>query len=131
VRSTTLRTLVKQVRADGASEVHVRVACPPIVGPCFYGIDMSTIDELHAPKFVPARYNGDPTPDMLKKMAKSLNVDSVKYLPVSALGSAIDVDQDSICAGCVTGKYPTVWGNRLIKRARKNQKEGVKERTYA
>ena len=131
VRSLTLRTLVKQVRADGAEEVHVRVACPPIIGPCFYGIDMSTLDELHAPKFAPARYKGDPSPEMLKKMAKSLDVDSLRYLPVFALGPAIDVEQESLCTGCVTLKYPTAWGNRLIKQARKNQEEGVKGRTYA
>lgn len=131
VRSLTLKTLVKQVRADGAAEVHVRVACPPIVGPCFYGIDMSTLDELHAPRFTPTRYKGEPTPDMLKKMARSLNVDTVRYLPVSALGLAIDVEQDSLCTGCVTSKYPTPWGNRLIRQARKNQQEGVKGRTYA
>ena len=131
MRSLTLKTLVKQVKADGAAEVHVRVACPPIVGPCFYGIDMSTLDELHAPKFAPPRYKGDPTPDMLKKMARSLEVDSLKYLPVSSLGPALDVDQDSICTGCVTGKYPTAWGNKLYKRAKKNQAEGVTGRTYA
>jgi amidophosphoribosyltransferase len=131
VRSLTLRTLVKQVRADGAEEVHVRVACPPIIGPCFYGIDMSTLDELHAPKFAPVRYKGDPSPEMLKKMAKSLDVDSLRYLPVSALGPAIDVEQESLCTGCVTSKYPTAWGNRLIRQARKNQEEGVKGRTYA
>jgi amidophosphoribosyltransferase len=131
VRSTTLKTLVKQVKADGAEEVHVRVACPPIVGPCFYGIDMSTLGELHAPKFTPPRYKGEPTPDMLKKMARSLNVDSIKYLPVSALGDALDVKQDTICTGCVTTKYPTPWGNKLIRQARKNQEEGIEGRTYA
>jgi len=131
VRSTTLKTLVKQVYEEGAEEVHVRVACPPIVGPCFYGIDMSTLDELHASKFTSQRYKGDPTPEMLKKMARSLSVDSIKYLPVSALGPAIDVDKESLCYGCVTSKYPTPWGNRLIRRARKNQEEGVKGRTYA
>ncbi len=131
VRSTTLKTLVKQVKAEGAEEVHVRVACPPIVGPCFYGIDMSTLDELHAPKYATQRYKGDPTPEMLKKMAGSLGVDSIKYLPVSALGSAIDVEQDSLCVGCVTSKYPTSWGNRLMRRARNNQEEGVTGRTYA
>ncbi len=92
---------------------------------------MSTLDELHAPKFTTNRYKGDPTPDMLKKMARSLDVDSVKYLPVSSLGAALDVEQDSICTGCVTTKYPTAWGNKLMRRARKNQAEGIKGRTYA
>lgn len=131
VRSLTLKTLVKQVRADGASEIHVRVACPPIVGPCFYGIDMSTLDELIAPRYTPARYTGEPTADMLKKMARALNIDSIKFLPVSALGQAIDVDLDSLCVGCVSSKYPTPWGNKLIRRAKQNQKDGTKGRTYA
>lgn len=68
---------------------------------------------------------------MLKKMAKSLDVDSLKYLPVSSLGPALDVEQDSICTGCVTTEYPTAWGNKLMRRAKKNQEEGVKGRTYA
>jgi len=92
---------------------------------------MSTIDELHAPKFTPARYRGDPSPEMLKKMARSLNIDSLKFLPVSSLGPALDVEQDSLCLGCVTSKYPTPWGNRLMRLARKNQEEGIKGRTYA
>src|SRR5215831_1176451 len=53
VRSTTLKSLLHHVRErGGAREVHVRVACPPIVAPCFYGIDMSTIKELFAPRFM-------------------------------------------------------------------------------
>src|SRR5262245_11434113 len=53
VRSTTMKTLISQIRERGrAREVHVRVACPPIVAPCFYGIDMSTVTELFAPKFM-------------------------------------------------------------------------------
>ena len=131
VRSLTLKTLVKQVRDDGASEIHVRVACPPIVGPCFYGIDMSTLEELFGTHYIQGRYNGEPTPAMLERMARDLDVNSLKYLPVSSLGSAIDVDQDSLCLGCVTSKYPTQWGNKLIRSARQNRKDGVKGRTYA
>src|SRR5438552_5902037 len=53
VRSTTLKSLLHHLRErGGAKEVHVRVACPPIVAPCFYGIDMSTIGELFAPRFM-------------------------------------------------------------------------------
>ena len=53
VRSTTMKALISQLRERGrAREVHVRVACPPIIAPCFYGIDMSTIGELFAPKFI-------------------------------------------------------------------------------
>ena len=54
VRSTTMRALLERIRSEGgAREIHVRVACPPIVAPCYYGIDMSTIRQLFAPKFCP------------------------------------------------------------------------------
>jgi amidophosphoribosyltransferase len=53
VRATTLRVLLQRIRQYGQpSEIHARVACPPIIAPCFYGIDMSTIDELFAAKFL-------------------------------------------------------------------------------
>jgi amidophosphoribosyltransferase len=131
VRSTTLRTLVHQLREDGgAREVHVRVACPPIVGPCFYGIDMSTVGELFAPDFVPDKYAGDPTQKMLDQMSQALGVDSLRYLPVKALGRAVGVSQDTLCLGCVTGKYPTTWGNRLLKTAEANVEKGIAGRTY-
>ena len=53
VRSTTLKTLLQDLRIRGqAREIHVRVACPPIIAPCFYGIDMSTVRELFAPRFM-------------------------------------------------------------------------------
>src|SRR6516162_9365489 len=53
VRSTTLKSLLHHIRdRGGAREVHVRIACPPIVAPCFYGIDMSTVRELFAPRFM-------------------------------------------------------------------------------
>src|SRR5690606_26466256 len=53
VRSTTMKALIRHMREKGkAKEIHVRVACPPIIGPCFYGIDMSTIGERFAPKLM-------------------------------------------------------------------------------
>ena len=121
VRSLTLRTLVHQVRdIGGATEVHVRVACPPIVAPCFYGIDMTTLKELFAPEHMPARYRGIPSDHTFKKMAIELHVDSLKYLSVPDLGPSIGCDTTTLCTGCVTGKYPTSWGNRLLRAARKN-----------
>ncbi|MDR0327989.1 MAG: class II glutamine amidotransferase, partial [Planctomycetaceae bacterium] len=53
VRSTTMRVLLKRIRELGhAREIHVRVACPPIIAPCFYGVDMSTYAELFVPKYM-------------------------------------------------------------------------------
>ena len=131
VRATTLAALVGQIRRRGrAREVHVRVACPPIISPCFYGIDMSTLSELFAPKFVPPSYTGSPDERMMAQMAKALHVDSLRYLSADDLGPCLEMDGSALCTGCVTGKYPSVWGNRLMRRARRNLKEGMARRTY-
>jgi len=131
VRSTTLRALVRQVRRrGGAKEVHVRVACPPIVAPCFYGIDMSTLGELFATEFVPRGYKGTPDKRTQAKMAKALGVDSLRYLAVKDLAPCLEISRQSLCTGCVTGKYPTPHGNGLIRAARRNLAGGRGGRTY-
>ncbi len=131
VRSTTLTGLAEELRRVGqAREVHVRVACPPIVAPCFYGIDMSTLGELFASKHLPADYDGVPTDADLATMAKVLNVDSLRYLPVPEVGPCLDVPGESLCLGCVTGKYPSKWGNQLMEVARENSRQGKGGRSY-
>jgi amidophosphoribosyltransferase len=131
VRATTLRALVRQLRERGlAREVHVRVACPPIVAPCFYGIDMSTLGELFAPERVPEDYDGTPDEATLRSMADELGIDSLRYLPVPELGPSIGVQQDSLCLGCVTGDYPTPCGNALMDQALANLAAGHTGRTY-
>ena len=132
VRSTTLRVLVQQIRKLGrAREVHVRVACPPIVSPCFYGIDMSTLGELFAPAFVPRRYSGTVSDEVQGEMAGELGIDSLQYLSVADLGPCLQVDGNDLCTGCVTGKYPSKWGNKLAARARRKFKSGQTGRTYS
>jgi amidophosphoribosyltransferase len=131
VRSTTLRSLVHQIRKrGGAREIHVRVACPPIISPCFYGIDMSTLGELFAPPYFGRKYTGVPDQDALDQMASELGVDSLRYLPVPELGPCLGMAQDSLCTGCVTGKYPSECGRRLIRQARRNFRSGHTGRTY-
>jgi amidophosphoribosyltransferase len=131
VRATTLRALAARLREEGrAREVHVRVACPPIVAPCFYGIDMSTLGELFAPRHVPADYDGHPDAQTLTAMAEALGVDSLRYLEVDDLGPCIGVEPASLCLGCVTGRYPTACGNALMEQARRNFAEGRTGRTY-
>src|SRR5690606_5946359 len=81
VRSTTMRTLVDQIKTKGgAAEVHIRVACPPIMGPCFYGIDMPDVNDLFAPRFMSQQELI--TPEIEAAMAKHFNADSLRYLPV-------------------------------------------------
>jgi amidophosphoribosyltransferase len=116
VRSLTLRVLVHQLREKGhAREVHVRVASPPIVAPCFYGVNMSTLDELFAPPFVNGDYEGVPDQTMLDAMAVELNVDSLRYFEVPELGKAIGVEQADLCTACVTQNYPTPAGTKAFR----------------
>ncbi|QDT64654.1 amidophosphoribosyltransferase [Calycomorphotria hydatis] len=114
VRSTTMKALVNQLRErGGAKEVHVRVACPPIVAPCFYGIDMSTIGELFAPKFMQP---GDRlTPEIEAQMAEVLGADSLRYLPVEAISNCIALEPGSLCQACIDTEYPTIAGRKLFQ----------------
>jgi len=122
VRSTTMRALLGRVRElGGAREIHVRVACPPIIAPCFYGIDMSRIDELFAPKFVP---DGHLTDAAHAEMARDLGADSLRYLPVESVARAIGLDSDELCQACITGQYPTRHGQRLYQIALQDAKTG-------
>jgi amidophosphoribosyltransferase len=131
VRSTTMRELAWQMRRrGGAREVHVRVACPPIVAPCFYGIDMSTFGELFAPSFTPRRYDGNPSGEVQARMAKALGVDSLRYLNVRDLGPCLKIDDGRLCKGCVTGRHPTRCGRKLMARARRNLARRRAGRTY-
>ncbi|MBS0209604.1 MAG: amidophosphoribosyltransferase [Planctomycetes bacterium] len=129
VRSTTMKVLLQRIRdLGGAREIHVRVACPPIVAPCFYGIDMSTIDELFAPKFLD---NGVLTPEVQDRMAQVLGADSLRYLPVDSIARALEFDDDQLCQACITGEYPTAAGRQLYQIALDNSARGVPaRRTY-
>ena len=118
VRSTTLQSLLHHVRErGGAKEIHVRVACPPIIAPCFYGIDMSTVKELFAPKFMK---NRRPTDEEQDRMARELGADSLMYLPVEAVGRCIGIEEERLCRACVTGDYPTPTGEQLYQLALKS-----------
>jgi amidophosphoribosyltransferase len=128
VRSTTMQVLLKRIREfGGAREIHVRVACPPIIAPCFYGIDMSTIDELFAPKFLK---NGGLTDEAQQAMADKLGADTLRYLPVEAIARAIGYDSDQLCQACITGTYPTDCGQQLYQIALSNSGGDSNGRTY-
>ena len=128
VRSTTMRVLIERIRRLGEpKEVHVRVACPPIIAPCFYGIDMSTVNELFAPAFLK---DGPLTDAVQAEMAANLGAESLRYLPVEAVARAIGFPPESLCRACITGEYPTPCGRELALRAMENYKNGVNGRTY-
>ncbi len=128
VRGTTLRALVQRIRHLGMpKEIHVRVACPPIVSPCFYGIDMSTIGELFAPQFLKGQ---TPTEQTEREMATALEADSLRYLPVESVARAIGFEPESLCRACITGQYPTPCGRKLAEIAAENYRNQVDGRTY-
>jgi amidophosphoribosyltransferase len=93
VRGTTSGPLVRLVREAGASEVHVRVTCPPIAHPCFYGVDMGSYDQLIAHQL------GVP------EICDHIGADSLGYLSVEAMMKALGRD-DGYCNACFTGSYP-------------------------
>lgn len=129
VRSTTMRALIGRLRDVGrVREIHVRVACPPIVAPCFYGIDMSTVGELFAPRFLAA---GEDGPTAYAAMARELGADSLRYLPVEAIARAVQRSAGDLCQACVTGDYPTAEGKRLYQIALADAAAGTaSRRTY-
>ena len=98
VRSTTLAYLIDYIREEGrAAEIHIRIACPPIMAPCFYGIDMSTIGELYAPRFIDEAVEGVLPVEVRQSMAAQLGADSLQYLAPSTIGECIGLPA-SICA---------------------------------
>jgi len=94
VRGTTSRKIVKMVRAAGAKEVHVRISCPPTISPCFYGVDTPQRSEL-----IGATHT-------LDEITTFLDADTVAYLSLEGLLSAVGSERSSYCSSCYTGRYP-------------------------
>ncbi len=94
VRGTTSRRIVDMVRKAGASEVHMRIGSPPIMSPCYLGIDMATREELVAAHKTVAGVEA------------VINADSLGYVSVEGLVEAVGIPADDLCLGCLTGVYP-------------------------
>ncbi len=95
VRGTTTRGLVTLVRAAGAREVHMRVSSAPVTGPCYYGIDTPSREELIA-----ANNN-------LEEIRASLGVDSLGYLSIDGMLESVPTGPEGFCHACFSGDYPT------------------------
>jgi amidophosphoribosyltransferase len=102
VRGTTIRTRIKKLREMGARELHLRVSCPPICHPCYYGIDFSSKGELIAANHTVA------------DIAKYIGLDSLHFLSVDGLRRAVGQDQD-YCLACFQGEYPVLPGEHYGK----------------
>ena len=94
VRGNTQRALVAMLREAGASEVHVRVASPPVRWPCFYGIDFATRAELIAGHLSP------------EEVCASIGADSLGYVSLAGLIEATTLPESRLCRACFDGQYP-------------------------
>ena len=94
VRGTTTRQIVQMLRDAGAREVHMRITSPPIKWPCYYGIDMSTREELVASN------------KSVEDIREFIGADSLAYLDLPALVEATGAPKDTFCRACFDGEYP-------------------------
>lgn len=94
VRGTTSGKLVKMIRDAGASEVHVRISAPPIISPCFFGIDMPTKRELIAANMSVGRIENE------------IGADSLRYLSLKGMLSMPSLPDADFCSSCFSGRYP-------------------------
>ena len=94
VRGTTSRRIVNMVRKAGAKEVHVRIGSPPILAPCYLGIDMASREELIAAYKTVAGVEA------------VINADSLGYVSHKGLVDAVGIPKENLCMGCLTGLYP-------------------------
>lgn len=108
VRGTTLRDFVKLLKTYGARKVHIRIACPPITDPCFYGLDTPTKNELIAGRFSTKNITD------VKRIKEFTGADSLHYLSlkglIEAAGEKVKEEEDfaqktKFCTSCLTGKY--------------------------
>lgn len=93
VRGTTSRSRVDELRKAGAKEIHMRISCPPIKSPCFYGIDFPSKEELIGSR------------KSVKEIAKFIKVDSLEYLSLDGMLSVMK-KSSKFCHACFSGKYP-------------------------
>ncbi|MCX7698143.1 MAG: amidophosphoribosyltransferase [Candidatus Goldbacteria bacterium] len=94
VRGTTSKKIIKMIRNAGAKEVHYRISSPPIINPCFFGMDFPTRSELIA---------NTHTVEMIRKF---LRADSLAYLSIEGLIKTVGGRKDKFCMACFDGDYP-------------------------
>lgn len=120
VRGTTSRRVVKKMKKAGVKDIHLYITFPRIVSPCFYGIDMTTYDELIGSNHTP------------EEIADEIGVDSVNYQSLENFVEATDCDREDLCLGCVTENYPTPLAQEMAKKfkAKYESGENVSARIY-
>ncbi|MDR2707785.1 MAG: amidophosphoribosyltransferase [Nitrososphaerota archaeon] len=115
VRGDTTKVIIDKLRKSGAKKVFVFSTFPKVIGPCFYGIDMSTYKEL-----VGARNNSE-------EIAKIIGADGVCYQSIDKLVEAIGQPCEQLCLACVTGKYPTPLAQKMADENKEKFLKGYEE----
>jgi amidophosphoribosyltransferase len=105
VRATTTKQIVRLLFEVGAKEVHVRITAPPIMYPCFYGIDMCSRGELAAARMT------------IPQICEHLQATSLGYLSIPGAAAAVKKDENQFCLACFNGKYPIAVPDDLSKQA--------------
>ncbi len=119
VRGTNIRKLVRGVKEAGAKEVHIRIGCPPLIAPCYLGIDMRSRKEFLA-------RNKEGKIKKYEEIAKEIGADSLAYISMSGLREAIGFDT---CRGCID--FPNGYPSNMIQDVLELfKKEGKKMRAY-
>ncbi len=103
VRGTTSKTRLKTIHQAGVNKIHMRVSCPPLRFPCFYGMDFPTEKELVASKHE------------ISWIRDFIGADSLEYLSLEGMLSSMPVSGEDFCTACFTGKYPLHSTNRISK----------------
>lgn len=103
VRGTTSKARVKALRDAGAKEVHMRVSCPPLRHPCYYGIDFPTKEELIA------------SSKSVEEIRDYVGLDSLGYLSLEGMLSSMPLPKEEFCTCCFTGEYPVPVKDKVSK----------------
>ncbi|MFX0074171.1 MAG: amidophosphoribosyltransferase, partial [Candidatus Hermodarchaeota archaeon] len=111
VRGTTTKKIINLIREAGALSVNVRISCPPVIRPCYMGIDFPTTSELIAGRFKEL-YGED---NYIKEICKQIGADSLRYQTIEDLIGAIGKNRNQLCLACLTGEYPLKSVNKIIE----------------
>ena len=110
VRGTTTAQIINLIREAGAKSVNVRISCPPVIRPCYMGIDFPTTSELIA-----GRYKEQYGEDFIEEIRRTIGADSLQYQELEDLMKAIQKDENELCLACLTGKYPLKSIEKIIE----------------
>jgi amidophosphoribosyltransferase len=116
VRGDTTKVVIEKLRRSGAKKVYMFVTFPRIIGPCFYGIDMSTYGQL-----IGSKHNEE-------EIAKIIGADAVCYQSIENLVKASGCSADELCLGCITGKYPTPLAQKVADEMKQKFLHGFVEK---